>query len=125
MRKSMRLGAVSTLAAVALVAGSASAASAFGEGGDDHHKPKDGGPVCSAHTDKEQDAEEAFSFQEEAGHGSVSNCQFGKNNLFNYNPDDAYAGGGTYDSSSSGLVGTLEDLGGLLGGGAPAPAPAP
>ncbi|MCK8431551.1 hypothetical protein G3I77_00515 [Streptomyces sp. D2-8] len=71
MRKSMKLGAASALAAVAIVAGSASAASA----GTGH--PVDDPYVCGN--------TEAEAGDDVTGDGSVPNCQFGQINIFNTN----------------------------------------
>jgi hypothetical protein len=74
MRKSMKLGAASTLAAVALVAGSATAASASaGHTSDD--------PYVCGNTEAEADGDVS-------GDGSVPNCQFGDINIFNTNTND-------------------------------------
>ncbi|WP_033322701.1 hypothetical protein [Streptomyces yerevanensis] len=89
MRKSMKLGAASTLAAVALLAGSASAASAEGRGGND----KKDGPFCST-LSYEGESDGDGNSEQNNGFGDVIACQFGKNNNFNYIPTDNDVDGG-------------------------------
>jgi hypothetical protein len=85
MRKTMKLGAASTLAAVALLAGSASAASAFG--GDAEVDPY----VCGNSSVESGAGEESTSTA--AGYGPVTACQVGKTNIFNNNQNGDVSGG--------------------------------
>jgi hypothetical protein len=88
MRKSMRLGAATALAAVAMVAGSATAASAGDKGHDD---PK-GVNVCGNGVE-EGLAQAAYGSEVEAesvyqvGNKKVNNCQTGEENVFVYRDD--------------------------------------
>ncbi|MCX4908589.1 hypothetical protein [Streptomyces sp. NBC_00878] len=102
MRKTMKLGAASTLAAVALVAGSATAATAFGGG-----HPED--PYICGNSVAEAEVEGDHASADTAGNGPVPNCQVGYTNIYNNNAtsDDNEV---EYD----GLVGSLADLGGIL-----------
>ncbi|MEV4863319.1 hypothetical protein ACFZC6_25330 [Streptomyces ossamyceticus] len=78
MRKTMKLGAASTLAAVALVAGSATAASAFGGG-----HPDD--PYICGNSVAEVGAEGPDAQASATGNGPVPNCQVGYTNIYNNN----------------------------------------
>ena len=122
MRKSMKLGAASALAAVAIVAGSASAASA----GTGHHPADD--PYVCGNTEAEADGDIT-------GDGSVPNCQFGDINIFNTNNNEnenenesvnVNENEADAEAEADAALELTVDLGGLLGGGVvPAPAPAP
>lgn len=78
MRKTMKLGAASTLAAVALVAGSATAATAFGGG-----HPDD--PYICGNSVAETGAEGPDAQAAATGNGPVPNCQVGYTNIYNNN----------------------------------------
>lgn len=102
MRKTMKLGAASTLAAVALVAGSATAATAFGGG-----HPDD--PYICGNSVAEQEAEGDDASADAAGNGPVPNCQVGYTNIYNNNStsDDN-------EIEHEGLLGSVADLGAIL-----------
>jgi hypothetical protein len=92
MRKSMKLGA-SALAAVAIVAGSASAASAYGK----DVYPAESGPYICGNTSGELEAEGDYAQAKNTGYGPNINCQVGENpiNIVNNNgdvEDDSYFG---------------------------------
>jgi hypothetical protein len=100
MRKTMKLGAASTLAAVALVAGSATAASAFGGG-----HPDD--PYICGNSVAETEAEGEGATAQSTGNGPVPNCQVGYTNIYNNNS--------TSDDNEGGDTGILGvDLGEIL-----------
>jgi hypothetical protein len=85
MRKSMKLGAASTLAAVALLAGSASAASAFG--GD-----LEGDPYVCGNSSTDAGAGDGGN-STAVGYGPVTACQVGETNIFNNNQNGEVSGG--------------------------------
>jgi hypothetical protein len=100
MRKTMKLGAASTLAAVALVAGSATAASAFGNGG----HPED--PYICGNSVAEVGAEGPDAQASATGNGPVPNCQVGYTNIYNNNSTSDDNEGGDLS-----LIGdTIEEL---------------
>ncbi|MET9846626.1 hypothetical protein [Streptomyces ossamyceticus] len=99
MRKTMKLGAASTLAAVALVAGSATAASAFGGG-----HPDD--PYICGNSVAEVGAEGPDAQASATGNGPVPNCQVGYTNIYNNNSTSDDNEGGDLS-----LIGdTIEEL---------------
>ncbi|MCL6733245.1 hypothetical protein [Streptomyces neyagawaensis] len=102
MRKTMKLGAASTLAAVALVAGSATAATAFGGG-----HPDD--PYICGNSVAETEADGDGASAESTGNGPVPNCQVGYTNIYNNNATSDDNEGG--DQSLIGdISGTVNDI---------------
>jgi hypothetical protein len=89
MRKSMKLGAASTLAAVALLAGSASAASAFGGEFDGKHE---GDPYVCGNSSTDSGAGDGGN-STAVGYGPVTACQVGETNIFNNNQNGEVSGG--------------------------------
>ncbi|GAA3820449.1 hypothetical protein ACFS5L_04130 [Streptomyces phyllanthi] len=92
MRKSMKLGA-SALAAVAIVAGSASAASAYGRDGYEDQ----GGPYICGNSATETKADGDYASAHQTGYGPVTACQVGDNPIFINNQtgeveDESYIG---------------------------------
>ncbi|MGI5197891.1 hypothetical protein ACQEVY_30390 [Streptomyces sp. CA-288835] len=102
MRKSMKLGAASTLAAVALVAGSASTASA----GDDDRKD---GYICG-NTSAPSGAEgEGATAAGPTGFGPATACQIGETNIYNNNQNGAVTGTSAGASLTETITDTITD----------------
>jgi hypothetical protein len=99
MRKTMKLGAASTLAAVALLAGSASAASAFGA--DNEVDPY----VCGNSSTESGAGEDSTATA--VGYGPVTACQVGKTNIYNNNQNGDVSGG---DIDLSSIVSSITDV---------------